>query len=94
MNYIEEDSDLASAYTTAYYSSGLLHDSRINILTEDKSGCCKCFKRNIKNNDISINEYVYCDKCQLAYHLKCVGLKVLPDKDMSFICDKCKKIVL
>lgn len=46
-------------------------------------GCNKCAK---KTNPESL---IICDECQLNFHLKCIGLKELPEED--FYCAGCKR---
>jgi len=46
-------------------------------------GCNKCGKKD------NPEEQIICDECQLNFHLKCIGLKELPEDD--FYCSGCKR---
>lgn len=54
----------------------------------EKKKCkeCGCSKCGGKNDPDSI---LICDECQLGFHLKCVGLKEIPEDDEWF-CPDCK----
>jgi len=46
-------------------------------------GCRKCGKKDEQDSQIM------CDECDGAYHIKCLGLKALPEEDEWF-CPECK----
>jgi len=54
----------------------------------EKKKCkdCGCRKCGLKDH---ADQQVMCDECDGAYHIKCIGLKVLPEEDEWF-CPECK----
>jgi len=49
---------------------------------------CGCAKCGGKNDPDSI---LICDECQRGYHLKCIGLKTIPEDD-EWYCPECKNV--
>uniref|UniRef100_A0A7S3YZ57 PHD-type domain-containing protein n=1 Tax=Lotharella globosa TaxID=91324 RepID=A0A7S3YZ57_9EUKA len=51
---------------------------------EEDDRCCVCFSPDSYDDD----QMVYCDKCNIAVHQSCYGVKVIPEGD--WFCDKCR----
>ena len=65
------------------------HPPKCDVCMDNPKKKCKecgCAKCGGKNDPDSI---LICDECQLGYHLKCVGLKAIPEEDEWF-CPECK----
>ena len=65
-------------------SNGLIQLARDQF--KNDSECCVCF--DINNDSDSSTQIIFCDKCNVSFHLSCYGIQNIPEG--SYICDLCK----
>lgn len=83
-------------YIYLQFCNGVETSERSKIKDENDTGCCSCFKIQLENCKYGLDDYVYCDRCFLAYHWKCAGYKRVPlhPERLKYICEHCRIKVL